>query len=112
MKLHSLRKVRVQGGYVDSKFLREIKNQFPELKNLSSETMCDRLDQLGIDVYYEQKGNRAPSVIVRLTLPFAIITFVLLLLLKPVNYLITGNWYYNMRYFAPIVNWLISLGLG
>lgn len=82
---------------------------FPELKRLSGEELCDRLCELNMDFYYEEKTP--VKLWVRFTMPFALITILLMLLFLPVNFIITGHWGYSLGNRNYIYNWIKSLDL-
>ena len=82
---------------------------FPELKNISTEEMVDRLIDLKFDFYSEEKDE--VKFWIRLTLPFALLTFVLMFLFMPVNFMIRGEWGYNIDKKNRIYNWFKSLRL-
>lgn len=83
--------------------------KFPELRNVSTEELCDRWIDLGID-YYTQKST-AVSPWIRLTLPFAILLMLVMILMIPVVFLFTGNWGYDIPKNPRIYNWFKSLRL-
>lgn len=83
---------------------------FPELSKIDSEEMYNRLRELKIDFYYEE---RTPVKFwVRLTLPFAIITMLLMFIGLPLNFIITGKWGYSLGEKNRLLNWFRSLRLG
>jgi hypothetical protein len=82
---------------------------FPELKNVSSEEMCDRFQELGIDFYTDEKVS--VKWWNRFTFPFAIILMVLMLFAIPINFLLTGHWGYSLGEKNRILNWFRSLRL-
>ncbi|MFZ4705483.1 MAG: hypothetical protein ACOYMF_05690 [Bacteroidales bacterium] len=81
---------------------------FPELRKLSPEEMCDRFIELDLDFYKEELTP--VSVWLRLTMPFAVITMLLMIIGLPFTFLITGNWSYNLGDKNRILNWLRLCG--
>ena len=94
-------------GYAN--YVPNFKKVFPELKKLTSEELCDRFIELQMDFYHEEK---APTpLLIRLTMPFAVILFVVMLVGVPFNYLATGRWGYSLGKDNKILNWFRSVGL-
>jgi len=85
------------------------KKVFPELSKLSSEEMVDRLIELRMDFYYEEK--EPVSFWIRLTLPFALLTMLLMIVGLPLTFLITGKWGYSLGNKNRLLNWFRSLRL-
>ena len=79
-------------GYAN--YMPRFKKVFPELSKLSSEEMVDRLIELRMDFYYEEK--EPVSFWIRLTLPFALLTMLLMIVGLPLTFLITGKWGYSL----------------
>jgi len=96
-------------GYLN--YIPKFKEQFPELNMVSSEELADRFIKLNLNFYTEEKCY-GPWWI-RLTLPFALILFVLLTLSMPIKFILTGEWRYSMKskFMLRVVNWFRSLGL-
>lgn len=82
---------------------------FPELKKVSSEEMADRFIKLGLDYYTETK--EPVKWWIRFTLPFALVTLVLMFIGLPLGFLITGKWGYGLGDNNVIYNWLKQLRL-
>jgi hypothetical protein len=82
---------------------------FPELKHVSSEEMADRFIELGLDYFTETKTP--VKWWVRLTLPFALLTMLLMLIALPVTFVITGNWGYSLNDKNRLLNWFRMLRL-
>ena len=76
---------------------------FPELKHLSSEELCDRFQGLEIDFYTVEQVP--VSWWVRLSLPFAILAWVGLLVGLPFAFLLTGRWGYSLDGKCWLMNW-------
>lgn len=92
------------GNYIPK--MREV---FPELNKLSSEEMCDRWKDLDIEFYTTKETYVSPWI--RITLPFALITELLMLIVLPIHYIITGNWRYCLTDKNRIYNWFKALNL-
>lgn len=86
------------------------KKVFPELNKLSSEELCDRLIELDMDFYYEEQTPI--SLWLRLTLPFALVVFLIMLLFLPINFMVTGKWGYSLGDKNRVLNWFKALKLG
>lgn len=82
---------------------------FPELKKLTSEEMCDRFIELGLE-FYAEKQTPVP-IWLRLTMPFAIIAMLLMIVGLPITFLLTGKWHYSLGDKNRILNWLKALRL-
>lgn len=94
-------------GYANS--IPNFKKVFPELSKIDSEELCDRFIELDMDFYCEEKTP--VSFWMRLTLPFAIVLFLLMLIITPITFLITGKWSYSLGEKNRILNWFRALGL-
>lgn len=86
-----------------------LKEVFPEISHLDNEELRDRFIDLNLEFYCE-KVKPVP-VLLRLTLPFAIIVFLLMIISLPVVFLITGRWSYSLGDKNRILNWFRALGL-
>ena len=78
-------------------------------KHLDNEELADRLIDLNMDFYYEVKTPI--PILIRLTLPFAILLIILMFLAIPINFMFTGKWGYNLKKENRILNWFRSLKL-
>ena len=94
-------------GYAN--YIPNFEKVFPELKNLSSEELCDRFIELDLEFYAEKKV--AVPIWIRFTMPFAIITMLLMIIGVPITFLITGKWGYSLGDKNRILNWLKALKL-
>ena len=94
-------------GYAN--YIPRFKKVFPELSKLSSEEMANRLIELKMDFYYEEK--KPVNIWIRLTLPFALLTMIVMIVGLPITFLITGNWGYSLSEKNRLLNWLRSLRL-
>jgi hypothetical protein len=90
-------------------YIPKFRETFPELKNVPSEEMCDRWVSLGIDFYTEEKVQ--VGIWMRLTLPFALITMLLMILSLPIVFIVTGNWGYKFGEKNRLLNWFRALRL-
>lgn len=89
-------------------YIPDFRQTFPELNHISSADMADRFRKLGID-WYSEKRVSAPFWI-RLTLPFALIAWIGLLLSLPFGFIFTGSWGYSLGN-TGLLNWFRSVGL-
>jgi hypothetical protein len=103
------RKLKRTWSHNDLNYIPNFKKVFPELSKLDSEELCDRFSELGVDFFYEKKTP--VSLWLRLTMPFAFITMLLMLIGTPLNFLITGNWGYSLGKNNYILNWLRAVRL-
>ena len=87
----------------------KIKKVFPELSEIDSEEMADRFIELGMDFYVEEK--QGVKTWVRFTLPFAVTAMLIMLILIPVVFLVTGKWGYSLSNNNYILNWFRMLHL-
>lgn len=93
-------------GYMN--YVPNFQETFPELKNLTREELADRFKSLGVEFY---TAERKPTPIwIRLTMPFALITVVIMALCMPLNYLITGHWHYSLKDNSKLMNWFDAVG--
>lgn len=92
-------------GYAN--YIPEFIKTFPELNKVSNEEMCNRFRKIKMDFYYEEKTP--VKFWTRLTLPFAFITFLLMFISLPFNFMITGKWGYSLGEKNRLLNWFRSL---
>lgn len=90
-------------------YIPKFRETFPELNKLDYEELCHRWKSLGIDFYTEEKTE--VKVWIRFTLPFALITFVLMYIGLPFAFLFTGKWSYGNGDKSKILNWFRALHL-
>lgn len=102
------RKLKRTWSYNDIHYIPRFKQTFPELKSLSSEELCDRFASMGVDFYQVKTVKVHP--LIRLTLPFALIIIITMLVLMPIMFIITGEWGYDIERIG-IANWFRSLKL-
>ena len=103
------RKLKRVWSHNDMNYIPKFKEIFPELNKISSEEMCDRWIELGIDFYTDEKTPVKP--LIRLTLPFAITLMLLMFIALPFVFTITGKWSYPLGDKNKILNWFRSLRL-
>ncbi len=101
------RKLRRIWSHNDMNHIPEFRKLFPELNNVSSEEMCDRWVSLGID-FYTNEETPVPFIL-RLTLPFAVIVFLLMFLFLPIMFIFTGKWGYGYSEHNRIFNWFNAI---
>lgn len=103
------RKLKRVWSHNNMNYIPKFRETFPELNEVSSEEMCDRWISLGIDFYAEEK---APvNFWMRLTLPFALIAMLLMIVGLPITFFITGNWGYTLGDKNSLLNWFRALRL-
>ena len=105
----AFRKLKRVWSYNDMNYIPKFRQAFPELNKVSSEEMRKRWESLGIDFYTEEETE--VKAWIRLTLPFAVILFVLMLAGLPVNFILTGKWHYGIGDKSRILNWFRQLRL-
>lgn len=103
------RKLKRVWSHNDMNYIPRFYEKFPELRNVSTEDLCDRWIDLGID-YYTQKSTPVNPWI-RLTLPFALVLMILMFFALPIVFLFTGEWGYSHSENSRIFNWFKSLKL-
>ncbi len=82
---------------------------FPELNGVGSDELCQRFYKLGVEFFHEIET--VVPLWLRFTLPFAILTMLLMLLLLPIRFLIYGNWGYEFSDNNFFLNWFRALGI-
>jgi hypothetical protein len=103
------RKLKRVWSHNDMNYIPKFKEVFPELRGVSSEELCNRWIELGID-FYSQEPTPV-SKWVRFTLPFAIILMLLMFLALPFVFLFTGKWGYSLGKHNRVLNWFKALKL-
>ena len=83
----------------------ELKKLIPELKKCSAEEIENNLRGSDMEFFYSEKIKT--PLMIRITLPIALIVVLLLVLGMPLNYIICGKWGYKWEWLS---NWLRSLG--
>lgn len=94
-------------GYAN--YIPNFKKVFPELSKISSEDLYDRFIELNMEFYYEEETP--VNFWIRLTLPFAITTMLIMLIGLPVNFFATGKWGYSLGEKNRLLNWFKALRL-
>lgn len=82
---------------------------FPELSKISREELSDRLIDLGLDFYTEEETP--VSFWTRITMPFAFLTMLLMLIGLPLCFLISGKWRYPLSDKSFLHNWFRAVRL-
>ena len=103
------RKLKRVWSYNSYSYIPKFRETFPELNRVSYEEMCDRWEKLGIDFYTETPTPIKPWI--RLTLPFALTTLILMLAWTPFKFIFTGEWGYSLSENNRILNWFKALKL-
>jgi len=103
------RKLKRTWSHNDANYIPNFKKVFPELSKVSSGELCDRFIDLNIDFYCEEK--KPVNLWIRLTLPFAILTMLTMLIFLPLTFLITGKWGYSLGEKNRLLNWFRALRL-
>lgn len=103
------RKLKRVWSHNDANYIPKFREIFPELNKVSSEDMCDRWIELGVDFYTDEKTP--VKTWVRFTLPFAIVLMLLMFIGLPLAFLITGKWTYPLGEKNRVLNWFKSLRL-
>lgn len=94
-------------GYMN--YVPKFKETFPELKNLTREELADRFKSLGVEFYTVER--KSIPILIRLTMPFAFVTVIIMVLFMPFHYLISGRWHYSLKDNCKLFNWLTAIGL-
>lgn len=103
------RKLKRVWSHNNANYIPKFREVFPELNKVSSEEMCDRWIELGVDFYTDEKTP--VKTWIRFTLPFAIVLMLLMFIGLPFAFLITGKWSYPLGEKNRILNWFRSLRL-
>lgn len=103
------RKLKRVWSHNDMNHIPKFRETFPELNKVDSEEMCDRWVSLGIE-FYTEKTVPVPAWI-RITLPLALITMLVMLLATPIMFMFTGYWGYKLGEKNRILNWFRALRL-
>lgn len=93
-------------GYM--KYIPKFEEVFPELEGVDREEMANRFKKLGIEFYTTEK--KPVPLLVRLSMPFAFITFIIMLITSPIHYFITGRWEYQLKSNGKLMNWFNAVG--
>ena len=88
----------------------DLKKPFPELKVYRNEEITQKFRELGWR-FYTQSKPPVPKWI-RITLPFALILMLLMVIFSPIKFMITGRWNYSLEESnIKTYNWLKALKL-
>jgi hypothetical protein len=90
-----------------SVYIPKLKKVFPEIKHLDDYELSARFRELNLIFYSEE--IKPVNGWIRLTLPFAIILFLLMIVFTPVYFLITGKWSYELTNKSVVRNWFAKL---
>ena len=103
-------------------FKRRKVNSYHVINHMISELLKRRIDNIRRDEYelifdeilssgkyeFTERQISKGTPLIRLTLPFAFITMIIMLIFLPVNYIIFGRWNYDITW---IRNWFSRLGI-
>ena len=81
---------------------------FPELKDLSREELYRRFSQSNIK-FFMVHNKKVPSLL-RLTMPLAIILILIMFIMMPINYFVSGSFRYDTDRYIKIWNWFEAIG--
>ena len=82
---------------------------FPELKDLSRDELYRRFSQSNVMFFMVHK--KKVSALLRLTMPLAIILILIMFIMMPINYFVTGSFRYNTDRYIKLWNWFEAIGL-
>jgi hypothetical protein len=85
-----------------------LRNRIPELKEIDSEKLKHCLMTTRPQMEYYEVAAKPVKFWVRLTLPFAIIAALLMIVFMPFTFIFTGQWGYSDKFGY---NWFKSLKL-
>lgn len=88
-------------------YVPKLKTVFPEIKHLDDYELSDRFRELNLKFYSEE--IKPVNGWIRLTLPFAIVLFLLMIVFIPVYFIITGKWSYELTNKSIVRNWFAKL---
>lgn len=103
------RKLKRVWSHNDLNYIPKFRDVFPELRKVDSEELADRFIDLGLDFYTEKETPVKPWI--RITLPFALIFMLLMFIVVPFKFMVTGKWSYSLGEKNYIYNWFKSLKL-
>lgn len=102
-------KIKRTWSHNDLNYIPGFRETFPELKHLNTEELCDRFCKLNVDFF--EKVKEPVKKWERLTLPFALILLVGMVIYLPINFMINGYWGYSLKKSPFVYNWLKRLKL-
>lgn len=85
----------------------ELRKILPELNNAYTDDVVDNLR--GSNLSFVMIESVKKSFWIRLSLPFGILTFLVLFITLPIKFMITGSWNYKWMW---LQNWFSALGFG
>lgn len=103
------RKLKRVWSYGEMDYIPKFRETFPELCKVSNEELCTRWKKLNIEFYSEE--NVTVKGWIRLSLPFAVLLFIVMLIGLPFVFIITGKWSYGNGNKSIILNWFRALHL-
>ena len=85
-----------------------LKKTFPKIYNDFNSVEVDEKCQDILDDYdiFTQEVVNVTPFFVRLSLPFAVIVVIIMLIFKPIFFMFTGKWYFDEIKTKWIYNWL------
>ncbi len=83
----------------------ELQKRLRGLKNSSVDDIENDLRGTNLQFYYTESVSA--SLWIRLTLPFAFIVMIGLIIFMPINFMITGRWGYKWE---SLTNWFRAVG--
>jgi hypothetical protein len=91
-----------------SSFQNILEREFPkinyELNSIQFEEKCNNVMNK-VDMYKYDEIRTIP-ILIRLTMPFAFLVLLMLFVLKPIIYVITGSWYINTKKCEGLYSWI------
>jgi len=82
-----------------------LKENFDQFKNTSVEEIEDKLSSITNGLIFEEERTKV-NPLIRLTLPFAFLLYLLMLITLPIKFILTGTWSYRSKF---LTNWFNSL---
>ena len=79
---------------------------------MSSKIMFTELRRVWSNGYmhYIPEFEETFPELVRLSMPFAFITFIIMLITSPIHFFITGRWEYRLKSNGKLMNWFNAVG--
>lgn len=103
------RKLKRTWSHNNTHYIPGFKQAFPELNKVKDEELADRFCKLNVNFFTETE--EPVRWWVRFTLPFALVTILLMFIGLPIAFLITGRWGLSFNDNDFFYNWFKSLGL-
>ena len=101
------KKLKRVWSHNEMNYIPKFRETFPELNKVSREELCNRWIALGIEFYTEEE--KEINSWIRITLPLALIVWVLMFVSLPFKYMATGVWGYNIGNKGFVYNWFAAL---